>query len=144
MHTARLERVRDAALRLSVWVADGSLKILPRCEHESCALVGKVKISPGEAPLLACRISLLSSSELRNCRLVRARKAEAGGSVHGLIIAEAAILGEREDRRRGPRSERTLWPSLMRAFFTLSLSSSRCQSYATLLPVTTIVASPST
>ena len=84
----RLERVRDAALRLSVWVADGSLKVLPRCEHESRSLVGKVKISPGEAALLACRISLLSSSELRNCRLVRARKAEAGGSVSWLFLAD--------------------------------------------------------
>ena len=44
MPTARLERVRDAALRLSVWVPDGSLKILPGCKHESRSLVGKVKI----------------------------------------------------------------------------------------------------
>jgi hypothetical protein len=83
MPTARLEGVRDAALRLSVWFADGSLKVLPGCEHESRALVGKVKIGPGEAALLACRISLLSASELRDCRLVRARMAKAGSSVHG-------------------------------------------------------------
>jgi hypothetical protein len=85
--------------------------------------LARSKFGPGEAPLLACRISLLSSSELRDWRLVRARKAEAGGSVHGLIIAdEAAILGERGGQRRGLRSERTLWPSLMRASFTFSLS----------------------
>jgi hypothetical protein len=74
---------RDAALRLSAWFADDSLKVLPGCEHESRALVGKVNIGPGQAPLLACRISLLSASELRDCRLVRARMAEAGRSVHG-------------------------------------------------------------
>ena len=58
-------------------------KVLPGCEHESRSLVGKVKISPGEAALLGCRISLLSSFESRGCGLVRARKAEAGGSVDG-------------------------------------------------------------
>ena len=83
MPTARLERVWDATLRLFVWFADGSLKVLPGCEHESRSLVGKVKTGPGEAALLECRISLLSSFESRGCGLVRARKAEAGGSVDG-------------------------------------------------------------
>ena len=73
MPSARLERVRDTALRPPAWLADVSLEVLPGREREFRIFVGKVNIGPSGAPLLACRASPLSASELGDHRLARAR-----------------------------------------------------------------------
>jgi hypothetical protein len=55
-------------------------------EREFPTFVGEVKIGPGEASLLAWRVSLLSASELRESQISEGQGGdvvEAGRGVHG-------------------------------------------------------------